>query len=328
VRLKHDRNVHHAPFDLYRAATHCGGPDCSTLRAVESIGVPLTQGAHVFFKRLNAAGGIHGRKVLLLDCDDRFDPKQTLAHAEELVTKHNVVALINTVGAATNKELAASGFLARHGVAMVGAFTAATSVRALASPNLYFLRPSIKDEVTKMVQQVRTMSIRTIAVVHQTDSFAEDARSLVAQILNASPAASLVSHSFDPAKLDVDALVEPLKRSAPQVIFFFGTGVAAAKFLVAYRKAGGGAMFIVSSSTAPDVLIRNAGEYATAAGIAQVMPPLTKKTVPIVHEYHEALKEVVDCLPLRPRGLLGRQSSHSGAQAGRRMDRCGSLEKP
>jgi hypothetical protein len=78
-------------------------------------------------------------------------------------------------------------------------------------------------------------------------------------------------------------------------VLFFGTGAAAAKFIVDYRKSGGGAMIIANSSTSPDVLVKLAGEeMARGVGLVQVVPSLSKMTIPVVREYVETLKKFGD----------------------------------
>jgi branched-chain amino acid transport system substrate-binding protein len=44
--------------------------------------VPFHQGAKMYFDRVNAAGGINGRKIELVTLDDRGNPTQTAAHAK------------------------------------------------------------------------------------------------------------------------------------------------------------------------------------------------------------------------------------------------------
>lgn len=57
-----------------------------------------------FFRSLNETqGGINGRKVTLLSLDDGYSPPKTMEGTRQLVERDNVLAIVNTVGTATNR---------------------------------------------------------------------------------------------------------------------------------------------------------------------------------------------------------------------------------
>jgi branched-chain amino acid transport system substrate-binding protein len=255
-----------------------------------SIGMPLTQAAHAYFARVNEAGGIAGHQILLVDRDDGFKPENTLAEARKLLAEKPVVAFINVVGAPNNGDLVSKGVLEDNKIAVVGAFTGATTVRALKSPNMFFVRASVADEARKMVDQVSTLGMTRIGLVHANDAFGTDAKGFVEAALTERKRKLSGVGAYEPATIDVQPAVAALRGSDPQAILIFGTGPAAAKFVVEYRKAGGGAMLIANSSTSPEVMAKNAGEQARGVGLVQVVPALTKVTVPIVREYLDTLK--------------------------------------
>jgi ABC-type branched-subunit amino acid transport system substrate-binding protein len=206
-----------------------------------------------------------------------------------------VVALANVVGAPNNGDLVATGLLDREGIAVVGAFTGATSVRAMKSPHMYFVRASVADEARKMVAQLDTLGIRRIALVHANDAFGNDARERVEAALAAGQRKLVARASYEPATVDVGPAVTAMRAADPQAILIFATGPAAAKFVVEYRKAGGGAMLVANSSTSPDVLAKLAGdEYARGVGLSQAVPALSRTTIPVIAEYLDTLKRFGD----------------------------------
>src|SRR5438445_3321104 len=54
-------------------------------------------GAKLYFDRLNAAGGVGGRKIELLTLDDRGNPQQTMANTKQLL-EQGVFALFGYYG--------------------------------------------------------------------------------------------------------------------------------------------------------------------------------------------------------------------------------------
>jgi ABC-type branched-subunit amino acid transport system substrate-binding protein len=47
----------------------------------------LTAGAKAYFDRVNASGGVHGRKIVLESLDDGFDPKRTPETVRKLIAE-------------------------------------------------------------------------------------------------------------------------------------------------------------------------------------------------------------------------------------------------
>lgn len=55
-----------------------------------------------YFAMINSKGGINGRKVNLLSLDDAYSPPKTVEQTRKLVESEGVLALVNTIGTATN----------------------------------------------------------------------------------------------------------------------------------------------------------------------------------------------------------------------------------
>jgi branched-chain amino acid transport system substrate-binding protein len=79
---------------------------------------PMQRGVRTFFQALNERGGVNGRKVEFLPCDDRENPSRNLACAQSLIEDQQVFAL---VGNATDVYPAAS-YVDSQGVPDVGAY--------------------------------------------------------------------------------------------------------------------------------------------------------------------------------------------------------------
>ncbi len=64
------------------------GPPASTY-------APAVEALRIYLDRLNAAGGVNGRKVELIAQDDSAEPGKAAANAKKLLTQDNVILLIN-----------------------------------------------------------------------------------------------------------------------------------------------------------------------------------------------------------------------------------------
>lgn len=58
-----------------------------------------------YFEKINAAGGINGRKIKLISLDDGFSPPRTIEQIRRLVEQEEVLLLFQTLGTATNTAI-------------------------------------------------------------------------------------------------------------------------------------------------------------------------------------------------------------------------------
>ena len=68
---------------------------------VAASGIPQKEGVTAAFAKINAEGGINGRKVEFIARDNAFDPQQTIQAARQLVGSDKVVAIVGANGTAT-----------------------------------------------------------------------------------------------------------------------------------------------------------------------------------------------------------------------------------
>lgn len=55
-----------------------------------------------YFKALNEAGGVNGRKIVFLSVDDGYSPPKALEQTRRLVERDQVLAIMGTLGTPTN----------------------------------------------------------------------------------------------------------------------------------------------------------------------------------------------------------------------------------
>lgn len=87
-----------------------------------AIGVYQQTGLQMAIEEINAAGGIMGRQVELIERDDGGDPTKTLTMAHELVEKSGVTLIFGT--SSSSQALAAMPYLTEQKVFNIGSFSA------------------------------------------------------------------------------------------------------------------------------------------------------------------------------------------------------------
>lgn len=88
-----------------------------------AVGVPAVNGANLYFERLNAAGGVHGRQIRFIVEDHGYQLPRATQGYNKLVERDQVFAMMLSLG--TPHNLAGFPLLERRGVPNVNPLTAA-----------------------------------------------------------------------------------------------------------------------------------------------------------------------------------------------------------
>src|SRR5512133_1028046 len=103
-----------------------------------SLGSPFHDGAKLYFNRLNAAGGVNGRKIELVTLDDHGKAETTAENTKKLLSQ-GVLALFGYYG---SPQVRAAYPLIKGDMLLFAPMSAADEFRDPAShPNIYTLRP-------------------------------------------------------------------------------------------------------------------------------------------------------------------------------------------
>ena len=132
-----------------------------------TLGVPFTQGAKLYFDRLNVAGGINGRKVDLVTIDDAGNPEQAVANTKKLLAQ-GVFSLFGFVG--SPQVTAVNAQLKDTDILLFGALAGADELRGSLYPNVYSIRPGYSEEAAVITRHAETLGMRKLAIVHAKDA--------------------------------------------------------------------------------------------------------------------------------------------------------------
>jgi ABC-type branched-subunit amino acid transport system substrate-binding protein len=102
------------------------------------LGLGMKAGSEAYFKKINAAGGVHGRKITLVSEDDGYDPPRTATATEKLIKKDGVFALFGYVGTPTSK--AAIGLVNENNIPFFAPFTGAEFLRTPLNKYVFNIR--------------------------------------------------------------------------------------------------------------------------------------------------------------------------------------------
>jgi branched-chain amino acid transport system substrate-binding protein len=123
----------------------------------------IQAGAKALVDRVNANGGISGRRLELVTLDDAGDATRHADNLKTLVQRHHAVAIVNCLG--ERSCLAASTATRELGVPLVGPFSGAAALRSKALQHVVTLRPDDAKEAEALAHQLQSMGISRVALL-------------------------------------------------------------------------------------------------------------------------------------------------------------------
>jgi len=99
------------------------------------------------FHGINKAGGIHGRELRLVMKDDGYVPAKSVENIKQMLDGNSVFAFMSCIGTANNAAIIP--LIEQAGVPYVGPVTGASSLRQPGQRNVFHVRASYTDEVTR-----------------------------------------------------------------------------------------------------------------------------------------------------------------------------------
>ena len=188
-----------------------------------------------FFAKLNAAGGVNGRKIKLISLDDAFTPPKTVEQTRRLVEQDQVLAVFNSNGTAANS--AVQKYLNAKKVPQIFVSTGASK---FTDPKNYRWTigwlPTYYNEARSYAHYVLQHRPKAkIAVLYQNDDFGKDYLNGLHDELGDKAKQMIVSEmSFELSDATVDSQLVSLQASGADTFFNIGTAKFAAQ---AIRKA-------------------------------------------------------------------------------------------
>jgi len=242
-------------------------------------------GAQVLFEAVNERGGFNGRKFRMLVVDDQFKPDNTVKMVEEM--KGKAIALLPITGSANGAALVKANTLA---IPLVGTIPAPDVMREWQNPNVFHIRAGDREQAERMLEQQLTIGLNQIALLVPNNPSGEQLTKLAEAYLakrNLKLAANAVYLLAGP-KVDLEPGLKALQGKNYQSILVFAPPPILAQAIKAVRGAGITAQLYAFSYADAPLIVKVAGkEFAHGVAIAQVMPNLSNKTLPIVREFQD-----------------------------------------
>ena len=185
----------------------------------------LGRAAAAYFEKVNAEGGINGRKLKLLSLDDGYSPPRTVEQTRRLVEQDEVLLIFQTIGTPTNTAI--HKYLNAKKVPQLLITTGASK---WADPKNYPWTmsgmPSYGTEGRVYARHIlKTMPNAKIALLVQNDDFGRDYVDGIRAGLGERAKVMIVAEAtYEHTDATVDSQVLSLKASGADALFLLANG--------------------------------------------------------------------------------------------------------
>lgn len=253
----------------------------------------LRTGMQAHLDHVNATGGIRGDTVRLVSLDDAATPAQALKQIEQAAASLNPVAFLYLIGPETIAATLEANVFGRLGIPLIGTSPAAVQLRTPTRSHVFHLTQGENSEYEKLAQQLRTIGLRKVALVHWDDpatlgevKFFEQsaARAPAIEVIARAPVAASsgqLDKAFEQAaQARADAIVSmlPVEETAKLLKTLRAKGVFTPVYGASYNESGR--------------LFDHAGESASRGmTVTQVVPNPFGGSLPAVRDYQAQMKQ-------------------------------------
>jgi ABC-type branched-subunit amino acid transport system substrate-binding protein len=277
------------PVPGVTATTVLIGQSAPLSGANKDLGEDIRNGALAYFRKVNDAGGVHGRRIELVTLDDGNVVQRAGENTQKLLEERGAFALFGYASATLSRP--ALPHVEKHRVPFLAPFTGADPMRVF-NRYVYNMRASYADELEKIVDHYSLFGIKRFSIVHYDDVVGNENFTAVDRALKKRGLAAVSVAAFkDRAKPDIDSGVKSVLKGGPEVVILTTLYRATSDFIKQARKSGSTAQMVSNSFPGSSPLAKELGKDGAGVAIAQVVPPPTKQSVPVVAEYRVAIEK-------------------------------------
>jgi len=253
------------------------------------LGNDIRNGALAYFAKVNAAGGVHGRKIELASLDDANQVPRAEANTKKLVEEQGVFALFGYASATLSRP--ALPTVEKHRVPFLSPFTGADPMRVF-HKQVYNMRGSYAEELEKIVDHFFPLGVKRFSIVYYDDVVGKENLAAVERALKKRNLAVVSVAAFKTRNNpDIAGGLKDVMKGQPDVVILTTLYKATSDFVKAAQKAGFGAQMASNSFPGASPLAKELGGEGAGVIVATVVPPPSKRSLLIVQEYQVAIEK-------------------------------------
>jgi len=256
------------------------------------LGTAVKQGCMAYLSRANKEGGVSGRRLVLVDYDDRYETIEAVSNTERLIDRDRVFALLNFLGTPTCRSI--MPMLNEAHIVLLGPISGAVFLRQPMQPLIFNTRASYEEEAEVLVAHlVSDLGCKRIALFRQDDSYGDAGRLAVVGALRRRGLQLVGEGDYVRNSVRAPDALYRIAKTKPDAVILFGTYKPCADFIRESKKMGvQKTVFCNVSFVGTEPLIKYLAEDGDGVIISQVVPSPFDESLPLVHDYQTDMRAI------------------------------------
>jgi len=264
------------------------GQNITLQGGTNAYGVAAQQGAKLYIDQANAAGGVHGRKLVLRTLDDDNKSGVAQANARTLV-KDGAFVLFGSIEGGPSMEIVKVAH--DTGVPFFGPMAGSPGLRRPHEPMVFPVRAEHREEFHALMAWGKSVGLTTVGFFHSDSDTGREhlqnvnllAKELGMQVVMPLPFKSDLSDA------QLDAMVQALEKAKPDIMFNHGSVGLYGKLITKAKLASLKTHFMAVNSGSSQ-LAKSLGPLASGMLFSQVVPSPWERKRELTREYQDAAR--------------------------------------
>ena len=260
-----------------------------------SMGVSMRDGVRLAAKEINAAGGINGNKIVLVERDDEAKNERGVQIAQELINNEKVVATLGYIN--TGVALASQRFYQDAKIPVMNN-VATGSILTKQFPNAaenYVFRNAAADNIQAPMiakEAVEKRGLKKVAILADSTNYGQLGREDLEKALKTYGVTPVAVEKFNIGDVDMTSQLLKAKNAGADVILTYAIGPELAQIANGMAKLGWKKPMIGSWTLSMANFIDTAGKNGEGARMPQtfIQEANTKKRKAFIDSYLKEFK--------------------------------------
>jgi len=264
------------------------------------MGVSMRDGVKLAVAEINAAGGVLGRQIQLVERDDEAKNERGVQIAQELINKEKVVATIGFIN--TGVALASQRFYQEAKIPVINNVATGTVITKQfeKEKDNYIFRTSAADKIqAKMIadEAVDKQKFTKVAILADSTNYGQLGREDLEKVLADKKVTPVAIEKYNIKDVDMTAQLLKSKQGGAQAVLTYGIGPELAQIANGMEKLNWQVPIIGSWPLSMGNFIDNSGKNGNGARMPQtfIQDGNTPKRKAFIEAYQKAYK--VDRMP-------------------------------
>ncbi|HTH78801.1 MAG TPA: ABC transporter substrate-binding protein [Ramlibacter sp.] len=245
-----------------------------------SLSVPFHDGAKLYFDRVNAAGGVNGRKIDLVTLDDHGNAGLATENTKKLLGE-GVFSLFGYYG--SPEVTAVYPMIKDSDTVLFAPMAAADEFHGANYPNVYSIRPGYAEEAAAIARHADTLGMaKKLAILHANDSESKAALDSAMRTMTSMGANVVANASYQSGA--VTGAVDKVLAATPQSILIIGDANGAASVIRDLRAKAFRGPIYGFSNTGESLLAEELGKEGAGVVVVRVVPKSNAPNIPVVRD--------------------------------------------